>query len=116
MGKKNLILIVVLAALIGLAYLLRTDKGPKKEGIQPGQLLVENLDVGTLHRLQIAGPGGTNAVVKKENEWVVETLFDYPAKFATLSELTDKLIDLYASAFSMIAPLHLGVSRVEVSW
>ena len=29
---------------------------------------------------------------------------------------TDKLIDLYASAFSMIAPLHLGVSRVEVSW
>jgi len=58
------------------------------------------------------GPGWRGKVVNVDNRrgTVIRVmLVDWCAS-------TDKLIDLYASAFSAIAPLSLGVSRVEVSW
>lgn len=58
------------------------------------------------------GPHWRGKVVTVSNRRgvaITVTLVDWCAS-------TDKLIDLYAAAFSAVAPLYRGVSRVEVSW
>jgi hypothetical protein len=62
------------------------------------------------------GPNWRGKVVTVARRVNETTIVRIKVKLVDNCASTDKLIDLYATPFSKLAPTWLGVTRVKVSW
>ncbi len=88
--KKSLILIVVLAALIGLTVITKKQKEARlseiaRRGVQTRELLLPNLDVNAIKAVQIKSKDHEANLRQTEKGWVVGERDGYAADFDKLS-------------------------------
>ena len=91
MKAKNLVLLIVVAAVLGgLAYLKsRPSSAPGAGASANGQLVLPALDktenLNRIAEIVVAGPGSTARVSCVKGKWVAADKFGYPVRFDTVS-------------------------------
>ncbi len=97
MNRKQVILLIVVGAAIGVLGLVLYNKkqGPEESsGTQLGSKVIKNLPVNEVERISIRqGPSELN-LNKKDDTWVVQERAGYPANFDTISDFVKKAADL----------------------
>lgn len=88
--KKSLILIVILAALVGVAVVTKKQKEARlseiaRRGVQTRELLLPSLDVNAIKAVQVKSKDHEANLRQTENGWVVMERDNYPADFDKLS-------------------------------
>jgi Domain of unknown function (DUF4340) len=112
MSAKQLVILVVLVVVLGIAGLMVYQKNQTSwqgGGRQTaGAKLLGELPVNDVAAIQIKG--GTNELdlVKKDNLWRVKQRQDYPANFGEISGFLLKAADLKAAQSEEIGPSHLA--------
>ena len=100
MKAKNLVLLIVVAAVLGgLAYLkTRPSSAPGAGASANGQLVLPALDkpenLNRITEIVVAGPGSTARVSCVKGTWVAGDKFNYPVRFDTVSRFLVTLSSL----------------------
>lgn len=109
-GKQLVILIVVAAALAGLAVLTsrkeeqKTPRGAIGGKVLPG--LAQRLN--EIQKVVVETPDATATVARVEGTWRVPAKFNYPADFGKLRALLSKLADLKTLQVLRTTPAERG--------
>jgi len=86
-GRKLAILALILVVLGLGAYLSRKpSETQRSDSPGNGDKLFANLDVNAIALVEIKAGGSTNTISKKEDTWVIGSLFDYPADRSKIVE------------------------------
>ena len=112
MNRKQLVILLVLVVVLGVAGLMVYQKnqtswqGGSRQGA--GAKLLGDLPVNDVAAIEIKG--GTNVLdlIKKDNLWRVKQRQDYPANFSEISGFLLKAADLKAAQSEEIGPSHLA--------
>jgi hypothetical protein len=88
--KKSLILLVVLAALIGVAVWSKKQKDARlseiaRRGVKTRELLVPDLRVNDIKKVIVSSQDANTTLIEGENGWVVDQRYKYPADIEKLS-------------------------------
>ncbi len=89
--KKLVILLIVLAALVGVAMLVQDKSGQKFKPAPGREKLLAGLDVNAVKKIRIKDHEKTATLVLKGETWTVAERSDYPAAFEKLGKA---LLDL----------------------
>lgn len=117
MNRKQLILLVVVAAIIGLAGVMYSKKRQSEFQVssqQLGQKLLKNFPLNDVAQIHIR-QGGEVSLLKKGDKWAVKEREDYPANESEIIDLLRKVWDLKVaqpisteaallSRFELVAP------------
>ena len=119
-SKKLLILTVLLVILVAVAYMSgHRSSIHYGDSPRPGDTVIPEFDINTIRAIRIANPEATNRLVRKNDVWVVSSLFDYPADFSRirseLTELTDlKIGQVMKGETSLTDEFGLGTDATSV--
>jgi hypothetical protein len=100
MKTKNLIILIVVAAvLVALAYLsstrkTRTDVAASAVGQHVLPALQEGDTLGRVEKIVVRSRSATSMVARVNEAWVAPNKYGYPAKFDKIHDLVRKLADL----------------------
>ncbi|MFT5122685.1 MAG: hypothetical protein ACI97B_001317, partial [Verrucomicrobiales bacterium] len=101
MNSKTLIkLAVVLAVLGGIAYFTNKEPGTQTEqanGPRAGQELLKDLDVNAVATIKVQSKDASSSVTRKNDKWVVDSLFDYDADFEKIVQNLTEWSELKAA-------------------
>ena len=90
--KTFITLLVILAVLAVAGILLVREQPPQRGGVALGTQLLADLPVNEVAAIRIKGPeGDTVSLAKKEEQWVVEDRYGYPADFAKIADFVRSL-------------------------
>ncbi|WP_372808061.1 DUF4340 domain-containing protein [Pontiella sp.] len=86
-GKKLIGMAIALAVLAGIALMQQTG-GQKRRpaAAQDGATLLQGVELNDIDGVEIAEGGASVKLAKKEGQWVVGSLFDYPVNFKKLAD------------------------------
>jgi len=99
MNKKQMLWLVLVLAVVGLAslLLLHRDKSSwQAPARDAGGKVLGNFDLNSVSAIQIKDASGTVKLAKKDGVWVVEQRDGYPADFGRVGDLIRKLWELSA--------------------
>ncbi|MEI7437410.1 MAG: DUF4340 domain-containing protein [bacterium] len=108
--KKRLLLLVIAALVLGSgAWLANNRSTARVRASVVGSKVLPALPLDQIARIVIRAPGGTNITLSRLNEqWVVAERANYPADFAKLREVVQKLTDLKIREVVRINPDQLA--------
>ena len=109
---KSRTLIILGASLVGLALVSKLGSGSKgtKEnagGLKPGSRLVPIEDFNKVAALTFADGTQTLELVKSGSNWVVKSLFNYPADFNRVADELNKYSELRVGQVMRASPTQL---------
>ena len=111
MNRKQLTLLVVLLAVLGVAGIFiqnRRNQGSEAGEVGAGQkLLGDKFPVNDITRIVIKGATNELNLVKKDEVWRVRERADYPASFALISEFLIK-----AAGLKVVQREEIGASQL----
>ncbi len=110
MNRKQLILLIVVAAVLGGISLSvsRKEKSSWTESSQRmGEKLFSSLNVNDVESIEIKQASGSLTLAKKSDVWVVPSRSDYPANFGSIHDFLIKLMDL-----KVTQPVKAGVAQL----
>ena len=108
---KNRLLVLVLAAIVlgAGAWLATYRSTARARATAVGTKVLPSLPLDQVARILIRAPGGTNTTLVRLNEqWVVAERANYPADFAKLREVVQKLTDLKVRQVVHVSPDQLA--------
>src|ERR1035437_6052813 len=108
---KNRLLVLVTAALVlgAGAWLVTYRSTARARATVVGTKVLPALPLDQVARIVIRAPGGTNTTLVRLNEqWVVAERANYPADFAKLREVVQKLTDLKVRQVVRVSPDQLA--------
>lgn len=92
------ILLLVFAVLIAVAiFQTRRGAGTPEAGLAVGNPLWPGLEVNRAAEVEVSTASSTVRLARKEERWVVSTLYGYPADFARLARMLRELADAKAA-------------------
>ena len=108
--KKRLLLLVLAAIVLGAgAWLATYRSSARARATAVGTKVLPALPLDQVARIVIRAPGGTNTTLVRLNEqWVVAERANYPADFAKLREVVQKLTDLKVRQVVRVSPDQLA--------
>jgi hypothetical protein len=115
MNRKQLIILIVVCAVVGLAGLTlsRKDSSTWKSSAQTmGQKLLKDFPLNDVATISVKQLGGELNLVRTDAGWQVKERSNYPANFAQISELLKKLADLKVIQIEEVGPSQQG--RLEL--
>jgi len=90
--KTFVTLVVVLTILVVAGILLVREQSPRRGEVDLGTQLLADLPVNGVVAIKIEGPeGDTVSLAKKEDQWVVEDRYGYPADFSKIADFVRSL-------------------------
>jgi len=93
MKSRNLIILIVLAALLGgLAFMQNRMKQKKKPSL--AAKILEDLDVNEVTKMVLYTDGDTVTVARVEGKWSIPERYDYPADFGKVADTLRALREL----------------------
>jgi hypothetical protein len=111
MNRKQFILLLVLAALVGSAGLIvyRHNHGAwESSGTAIGGKLLPGLSINDVAQIHIQSGTNTLLLARRDNLWRVRERGDYPANFSQISDLLLKCAGLKAVQSLTVGPSQLG--------
>lgn len=111
MNRKQFILLLALVAAIGTIGLIIHQRGStswRSGGQGIGQKLLPNLPVNDIAQITIKSSAGELNLARSGSLWRVRERGDYPANFASISELLMKFADLKVAQAEEIGPSQFG--------
>lgn len=96
MNRKQLITIVLVGAILGVAGLLlwKKDQDKWKQSTRTRELLLPGFPVNDVAQIHVKSSAGELTLAKKEERWVVQERANFPANFNDISDLLRKLGEL----------------------
>jgi hypothetical protein len=111
MNRKQFILLLVLAALVGSAGLIvyRHNHGAwESSGTAIGGKLLPGLSINDVAQIHIQSGMNTLLLARRDNLWRVQERGDYPANFSQISDVLLKCSDLKVIQSITVGPSQLG--------
>lgn len=92
-----IVLLIVLAALVGVSVFTgRHAAPPPATPTEEAARLLPGLDVNAVAAVEVTEGQTTNRLARVADRWVVDSLWNYPARFETVAEHVRRLADLAA--------------------
>ena len=90
-AKTFIVLLVVLCLLAGAAYFRFSDTGENKKSRQIGESPYASLSVSNIKKIHIQSDEADIHLKKSESLWVVNGKYDFPADFASITQLVSNM-------------------------
>lgn len=91
--KKILILLIVLAALVGVAVITQNNKARRLAVAATREKLIDNLDSSAVRKIVLKNGDKAVTLAVVGDQWTVAERSNYPASFSKISKVLQDLID-----------------------